>query len=90
MTRKLLTVLLISLALSGVQVVQASPLHDHASHFSGCSLCHFDGAQAIKAADSNSTPLPESLSSLPATLLTGPENPALPAYLSRAPPQVSL
>lgn len=90
MTRKLLTVLLLSLALCGTQVVQASPLHDHAGHFSGCSLCHFDGGQAIKAADANTTPVTESACNRPVMLITHPHNPVLPAYLSRAPPQVSL
>jgi len=48
LNRKIFSVLLITLALCGVQVVQASPLHDHTGHLSGCSLCHFNGASAIR------------------------------------------
>ena len=40
--RQFFTVLLILLAVSGAQLVQASPLHDHDSEVASCALCHFD------------------------------------------------
>jgi hypothetical protein len=90
MTRKLLTILLISLALCGVQVVQASPLHDHVSHISECSLCHFDGAQAVRTAEPVKTPIPFVTHKNPADLFTHPVTRAFPAYITRAPPQLSI
>jgi hypothetical protein len=32
--------------LAGVQVIQASPLHDHARHSVDCGLCHLPVAEA--------------------------------------------
>lgn len=32
--------------LAGVQVIQASPLHDHAQHSVDCGLCHVPVAEA--------------------------------------------
>jgi len=40
--RQLLTILMLTMTLVGVQVVKASPLHDHLSHVAGCILCHGD------------------------------------------------
>ena len=40
--RQLLTILMLTLTLVGVQVMKASPLHDHLSHVAGCVLCHGD------------------------------------------------
>ena len=45
LTRQLLTVLLLILTLLGVQVVQASPLHDHSTHVIDCGLCHFSASE---------------------------------------------
>jgi len=90
MTRKLLTVLLLSLALCGTQVVKASPLHDHASHFSGCSLCHFDGAQALHTASPAHEPLPESGKECTRAISLALFAPTYPAFHGRAPPGLSL
>lgn len=38
--RQLLLISLMAVALIGVQLVQASPLHEHASHSVDCALCH--------------------------------------------------
>lgn len=38
--RQLLLISLMACALIGVQLVQASPLHQHASHTVDCALCH--------------------------------------------------
>jgi hypothetical protein len=40
--RQILTVLLILSAVSGAQLLQASPLHNHDSEITSCALCHFD------------------------------------------------
>jgi hypothetical protein len=40
--RQFLTILMLTMTLVGVQVVKASPLHDHLSHVAGCILCHGD------------------------------------------------
>lgn len=44
--RHFYTVVLLILALSGVQVVQASPLHDHSTHVVDCGVCHFSASEA--------------------------------------------
>ena len=44
--RQLLTILMLTLTLVGVQVVKASPLHDHLSHVAGCVFCHGDANEA--------------------------------------------
>jgi hypothetical protein len=38
--RQWLLVALMAITLVGVQVVQASPLHDHTQHSVDCALCH--------------------------------------------------
>jgi hypothetical protein len=38
--RQLLLISLMAFALVGVQLVQASPLHDHTGHTVDCALCH--------------------------------------------------
>lgn len=38
--RQLLLISLMACALIGVQLVQASPLHEHTSHSVDCALCH--------------------------------------------------
>lgn len=42
-SRHWLTIPLIVLVLTGIQVVQASPIHDHLDHVAGCALCHYNG-----------------------------------------------
>lgn len=42
-SRHWLAIPLIILVLTGIQVVQASPLHDHLDHVAGCMLCHYNG-----------------------------------------------
>jgi len=42
-SRHWLKISLIILVLTGIQVVQASPLHDHLDHVAGCALCHYNG-----------------------------------------------
>jgi len=44
--RQLLSILMLTLTLVGVQVVKASPLHDHLSHVAGCVFCHGDANEA--------------------------------------------
>ena len=53
--RQIFTVLLILLAVSGAQLVQASPLHNHDSEVASCALCHFDN---------NNQYLPETLTEI--------------------------
>jgi len=43
--QQIFTICLLTLSLLGVQVIQASPLHDHGDHVVGCALCHFDNTE---------------------------------------------
>jgi hypothetical protein len=43
--RTFIKISLITLALIGVQVIQASPLHDHSDHVVDCGLCHFSSTE---------------------------------------------
>ncbi len=43
--RTFIKISLITLALIGVQVIQASPLHDHSNHVVDCGLCHFSSTE---------------------------------------------
>ncbi|MBT6042362.1 MAG: hypothetical protein HOH14_02580 [Gammaproteobacteria bacterium] len=43
--QQIFTICLITLSLLGVQVIQASPLHDHGDHVVDCALCHFDNTE---------------------------------------------
>jgi len=85
--RTFIRISLITLALVGVQVIQASPLHDHSDHVVDCGLCHFSFSE-IAVDDS------------PASTLTNiPRHYAVPdavrvasepvrlAYQGRAPPR---
>jgi hypothetical protein len=89
-TKKLLTVLLISLALCGVQAVQASPLHDHVNHVSSCSLCHFDGAQALQAEGTGHGWITTSSIIITRATVQAPLTTPYPAFHGRAPPSYSL
>jgi hypothetical protein len=88
--RKLLTVLLISLALCGVQAVQASALHDHASHVSGCALCHFDGSHAIKAPVTGHNWIHGPVAFGTTAKTQAPFTTPYPSFHGRAPPSHSL
>jgi len=89
-TRQLLTIFLMLLTLSGMQFVQASPLHDHTSHLTGCALCHFDGAQAIQAALPAHEPVTEPVCHQRARTLSSPCRNQFSPVQSRAPPAHSL
>ena len=44
--RHIFTLCLLTLTLVGVQALQASPLHDHATHVVDCGLCHFNATES--------------------------------------------
>lgn len=76
--------------LAGMQVIQASPLHDHAQHSVDCGLCH------VPVADAPATPhgivpefdtRPAALPTLAAVFLSS-HNPS--PYQGRAPPTLLL
>jgi hypothetical protein len=84
--QRTISTLLVILALTGIQVVQASPLHDHLDQVADCLLCHYDN---------NSHSLPESMPVAPAYIAHLPPEdsyslriPAsgITAFNSRAPP----
>lgn len=89
LTRKFLTTLIITLALCGVQVVQASALHDHSAHFTGCALCHFDGANAIQPASTVQVWVPEVIADTFIVTIAAPVTGQYPAFHERAPPRFS-
>ena len=90
MTRQLLAVALITLTLAGIQVVQASPLHDHVSHFNGCALCHFSGTEAVIPATPVTLDIPIGRSHQPVPVITLHDTSSPSSFRSRAPPVTSL
>jgi hypothetical protein len=72
--------------LAGVQVLQASPLHDHAQHSVDCGLCHVPLADDPAAQSSSVPDLRRASAPLPARLahFCGDTSPS--PYQGRAPP----
>lgn len=85
--RHLLLIALILFTLTGVQLVQASPLHNHAQHSVDCGLCHLqlgDGIPVRTLSGVQQGPLAAPAPMLPvAAYLSASPSP----YQGRAPPR---
>jgi hypothetical protein len=88
-TRRLWLVALLASVLVAVQLVQASPLHEHSSHSIDCGLCHLpavDDPRAQQAPVAAISDLPVQL--LHSAALCFSSHCSVP-YQGRAPPAVS-
>lgn len=92
MTRlqQILTAVLITLALCGTQVIQASPLHDHTGHITGCALCHFSANEAAIPATPVGIKPAEGPARLPVLVVSSHDKTSPSPFKSRAPPVTSL
>ena len=84
--QKLLLISLTVIMLAGVQIVQASPLHDHSVHTFDCGLCHLQlGDDALFENDHSVAFI---AAAIPYTLQLGVDYPLRQSspYQSRAPP----
>ena len=86
--QNLMLVILMSMALLGVQLAQGSALHDHTQHNVECALCHFQLSDDSEISHNVAVEAPPAtLSGLPHQVHLPPTRVIHP-YQSRAPPSL--
>lgn len=86
--KKSLAVLLVTLTLISIQLVQASPLHDHLDHVSGCVLCHADSNEDALTPSDNQLATFEPAGILVFPLQLSLASQKTSSFQSRAPPSL--
>ena len=81
-SQQLTTIVLVILALTGVQVLQNSALHGHLVHVADCTLCHHDSTESVPVTVLPDTPAIPQFAALPEPCTTRSPLP----FSSRAPP----
>lgn len=75
--------------LGGLQVIQASPLHDHSQHTVDCGLCHVPIGDGVAPSDPAAViPAPQNAPSFALLVLITPARNPSP-YQGRAPPRIT-